>query len=87
MNFVTLQDKVIAEIQRVPEDKLTELYEVIHFFRLGVETVNSGSEEIMQFAGCWQDMSDEEFGAFLDEIAERRQRAFSRRRMRDTSPD
>ena len=87
MHATTLQAKVIEEIQRVPEDKLTELYAVIHFFRVGVETVASTSDDLMQFAGCWQDMPDEEFREFLTDLAERRQQAFSRRRGSETSLD
>ena len=34
----------------------------------------------MQFAGCWEDMQDEEFENFAEDIAERRKIAFSRRR-------
>jgi len=31
-----LQDQVIAEIKQIPADKLMEVYQLIHYFRLGL---------------------------------------------------
>lgn len=31
-----LRQKIIDELQEIPEDKLSQLYEVIHYFRLGL---------------------------------------------------
>lgn len=84
MSTSTLRSKVIEEINRVPEEKLGEVYEFIHFFRLGVETMKKTPEDIMQFAGCWQDMPEEEFEEFLTDLAERRHHAFSGRTPRET---
>ena len=84
MSASVLRRKVLEEINQMPEEKLGEVYEFIHFFRLGVETLKNSPEEIMQFAGCWQDMPDEEFEEFLAEIAERRHHAFSGRTARET---
>jgi len=79
--------EVMEEIKLVPKDRLPELYDFIHFFRLGLDTVRDDTEEIMRFAGCWQDMSDEEFKGFSQEVAERRRQAFSGRAGRDTIVD
>lgn len=32
-----LKDKIIQELENIPEDKLAELYDVIHHFRIGLE--------------------------------------------------
>jgi hypothetical protein len=32
-----LIEKIIQELQDIPEDKLVELYDLIHYFRLGLE--------------------------------------------------
>ena len=53
--------QVIDEIRLVPKDRLREIYNFIHFFRLGLEKSQNDTEDIMQFAGCWQDMKDDEF--------------------------
>jgi hypothetical protein len=31
-----LQEQLIKEIEQIPEDKLSELYDLIHYFRLGL---------------------------------------------------
>ncbi len=33
-----LIQKIVQELQDIPEDKLTELYDLIHYFRLGLES-------------------------------------------------
>jgi hypothetical protein len=38
-----IQDDIIKELQYIPEAKLVELYDLIHYFRLGL-----GSETIKQ---------------------------------------
>lgn len=78
---------IIDEIKLIPNDKLAELYDFIHFYRLGLETTKNSTLEIMSFAGCWEDMPDEEFQNFLKEISDRRRHAFSRRREDETFLD
>lgn len=31
-----LIDKIVQELQNIPEDKLAEIYDLIHYFRLGL---------------------------------------------------
>ena len=31
------KEKIIQELQNIPEDKLSEIYDLIHHFRLGLE--------------------------------------------------
>lgn len=33
-----LREKLIQEIQRIPENRLLELLDVLHYFRVGLET-------------------------------------------------
>ncbi|MBI5893408.1 MAG: hypothetical protein HZB79_07140 [Deltaproteobacteria bacterium] len=75
-----IRGRVIDEIKRIPENKLPEVYDFLHFFRLGLQKSKGGVEETMKFAGCWDDMPDKIFNDFLDEIRQRRDAAFSRRR-------
>ncbi len=85
MNVSTLRTRVLEEIRLIPENKLPDLYDFIS--RLGLEASKGNDKQIMQFAGCWQDMPDETFAEFSKELAERRQRAFLRRRNSGTSTD
>lgn len=87
MDSLELRTKVIAEINLVPKEKLSELYNFIHYFRLGIEVSNRSLEQTMQFAGSWNDMSDEMFNDFDEEIKTRRQQAFLERRNDETSFD
>ena len=32
-----LQEQIINEIKQVPNDKLAEIYDLIHYFRIGLE--------------------------------------------------
>jgi hypothetical protein len=74
---------VIEEIRLVPKNRLRDVYNFIHFFRLGLEKVQDESDDIMQFAGCWQDMTDDEFEDFSQKITDRRRQAFSGRAPRE----
>lgn len=86
MEVSEIQAKVIEEIRLVPKERLSELYDFIHFFRIGLETVVYEKDEIMRYAGCWQDMTDEEFQELSDEMIKRRRQKFSRR-ARETNID
>jgi len=79
MEASEIQDKVIEEIKLVPKERLPEIFNFIHFFRIGLKSVENAPSEIMRFAGCWQDMTDEEFKELSDEIVTRRRQTFSRK--------
>ncbi len=78
-------DQVIEELKLIPQDKLLEVYDFIHYFRVGLEQSKENKDIIMKFAGCWGDLPDEVFNEFLEEIGQRRQLAFSRRLRGETS--
>ena len=85
MNPAILRRKFIERIQRLPDEKLHELSEIIQFFRINTEHPEPCSKDnVMRFAGCWDDMSDSEFNIWLNEISERRSTSFSRRIQRET---
>lgn len=35
-----LKEKIIQELQNIPEEKLTQIYDLIHYFRLGLDLEN-----------------------------------------------
>ncbi|MEA5419495.1 hypothetical protein VB712_09680 [Spirulina sp. CCNP1310] len=81
MTSILIKNKVLQEIDLIPEDRLIDLYNFIHDFRLGLEkSQKTNNKPISAFAGCWQDMPDEIFNDFTTEIKQRRQQAFTRRR-------
>lgn len=87
MKGLGLRDKVMKEIKLIPEHELSEIYDLIHYFRIGLQQSKKDTSQIMKFAGCWQEMSDEVFSEFLDEIDQRRQQTFSRRRSSEAGID
>lgn len=87
MTPLLIKSKVLQEIELIPEDKLADLYNFIHYFRLGLERAQvTGPNPILAFAGSWKDMPDELFTDFTAEITQRRRQAFTGRR-NEGSPD
>ena len=39
-----LQDQLIEEIKQIPHEKLAEIYDLIHYFRLGLNQEKSATE-------------------------------------------
>jgi hypothetical protein len=81
MSRSDLETKVLEEIQLLSEERLAELYDIIHAFQLA----SNQTRNTMQFAGCWNDLPDETYAALTEDMAQRRQAAFSERRTRETS--
>lgn len=75
------RDKLINEINLLPEDKLTEVYNFIHYFRLGTEKTKQNKDNILSFSGAWENMNDE----YLSDISERRSNTFSSRFKRNAT--
>jgi heterodisulfide reductase subunit A-like polyferredoxin len=74
-----IRDRVMKEIKLIPEHKLSEVYDFIHYFRIGLQKSKGNVDQIMKFAGCWKDMPEKIFNEFLQDIGQRRKKAFSRR--------
>ena len=86
MSSIVLREKIDNEIKLIPDSSLDELYSLIHAFRMRLEKRNT-SESLMSFAGCWEDMSEEMFEAFSEEVVSRREQAFKSRRDREAGVD
>lgn len=83
MSRSDLETKVLEEIQLLSEERLAELYDIIHAFQLA----SNQTRNTMQFSGCWNDLPDETYTALTEDFTQRRQAAFSERRTRETSAD
>lgn len=70
--------QILEEISLIPIDRLTELYNLIHTFRTQA-TALENDNDIMQFAGAWDNMITEDFDDFLQDIEARRQTSNTRR--------
>ncbi len=78
MTSTQLREKLRDEIGEIPDSRLQEIYDVIHFFRLGLEKEAPKKSDAMRFAGAWEDMQD--FESFEAELKQRRREAFKSRR-------
>jgi hypothetical protein len=88
MSAPTVRDRLITEIQRIPDTHLEEVFNLLHFFRIGLETSQRPpADNLLSFAGTWQDMDDGIFEEFQEEIAARRRQAFRGRRADDANHD
>jgi hypothetical protein len=77
-----IKEKIIREVERLPEDKISEIYDLIHLVRIGVESqkkiIKDKRQAALKFFGIWKNMSNKE-KAVLDDIQARRQRTFRER--------
>ncbi len=78
----SIKEKIKMEVEKIPEDRIAELYNIIHSFRISIagkrgETKGS-HDTALEFFGIWKDMSPEEMRV-LEEIQSRRKRTFRER--------
>lgn len=77
-----IKERIIKEVDRLPDDKISEVYDFIHLFRVGIESqrkaIKDRHQAALKFFGIWKNMSSKE-NAALDEIKSRRQRTFRAR--------
>jgi len=88
VNAPKLRDRIADEIGRIPDSNLVEVFDLLHYFRIGIETARgTNGSAIMQFAGAWQDMNPQDVDELQQEIGARRKAAFGQRRSLDGNPD
>jgi hypothetical protein len=80
--MASIKEKIIKEVEKIPKSKIAQLYDVIHLFRMEVESPHKAPKdrriEAVKFFGIWKDMSPEE-NAVLDEILLRRKKTYRER--------
>ena len=80
MDSSQLMAQVLQEVQRIPAERLPEVYRLIHAFRVQTEAETHSPNSIMQFAGSWSNLSDETYDEtyadLIKDIETRRQQAF-----------
>jgi hypothetical protein len=80
--MASIKNKIIKEVEKIPKNKIAELYDVVHLFRIKVESPQKAPKdrrsEVVKFSGIWKDMSPEE-SAVLDELQARRKKTYRER--------
>ena len=87
MKVSPMREKLFDEIAKIPDEKLPEIFDFLHYFRLGLGVEVSTPQKILKLAGSWKDMSEDDFDEFLNDVTTRRKNAFSSRRNREASVD
>jgi hypothetical protein len=80
MKITTMREKLVDEISQIPDEKVPEIFDFIHHFRLGLNVKESNPQNILKLAGSWNDMSEADFTEFQNELKSRRKNAFTSRR-------
>ena len=77
-----IKEKIIKEVEKIPKDKIAEVYDFVHLFRIGIESqrkiIKDKRQAALKFFGIWKNISDTE-KAVLDDIQLRRQRTYRER--------
>ncbi len=77
-----IKERIIKEVDKLPEDKIAEVYDFIHLFRIGIESQKKSAKDrrqtALKFFGIWRNLSNKE-KAVLDDIQLRRQRTYRER--------
>lgn len=84
MKVSSIREQVVEEVNQIPEEKLAQILDLIHHFRLGLQLSKRKTTEVTDFAGSWKDMPEEIYQDFIRDMAHRRNMAFSRRKNRGT---
>mgnify|MGYP000849747013 CR=1 FL=1 len=81
-----IRDAILKELELLPEEKLPEIYDLIHYFRLGLQR-EPMENPTLHLAGAWSDLPDADFEGFVEDVRNRRNRAFAERPSRDSNAD
>lgn len=87
MKISSIREKVVEEVKQIPEEKLPQILDLIHRFRLGLQFSRKPTDKITSYAGCWKDMPEDIYQDFMSEVNQRRHTAFSGRRKREVYLD
>ena len=69
---------IISEINQIPIAMLQDVYNMVHSFNMKVTQKEQNRNKIMQLAGSWQDMQEEEFDDFMSVVKKERGNMFNR---------
>ena len=88
MTSAIIKTRLIDEINLIPARKLAEVYNFIHYFRLGAEKEEANTQNTsLSYAGSWNGMDSDLYDDFMADIASRRKKAFSDRRNNEAFSD
>jgi hypothetical protein len=73
MSNEPLMNRILEEVQKIPETKLEEVFNLLHSPPLGLSSSQPlPASSVLSFAGAWSDMDESTFMDFEKEIRKRR---------------
>ena len=71
MSNISIEEKIQVELKNIPKDKLHEIYDLIHYFRIGirkekiedVKSLRLASEQ--KFAELWKEENDDVWESYI----------------------
>jgi len=84
-------NNIYEKLYKIPKEKLAEVNDFIEFIlkqrsKAEKRRNHQNREKILEFAGIWEEMREDKFEDFMEEIRDRRKKFFSRR-PNETRPD
>jgi len=69
---------ILKELKNVPVDKLEDLYSIIHSLRTNTRKVDKVNQQILSFAGSFDDMPESDYNDFVKHTNQTRENLFDR---------
>jgi len=76
--MVITYEKIVNEINQIPVAFLQDVYELLHNFHIQINQKEQNRNKILQFAGSWSDLSENDFADITQEIQRNRNEMFSK---------
>ncbi len=69
---------ILKELKNIPADRLKDLYSIINSLKANKKKPASNRKKILSFAGCFSDMTEEDYSDFIHEVQKTRNNLFDR---------
>lgn len=69
---------IINELNQIPLAYLSDVYKIIHSYNSKIEQRQTNREKILEFAGSWSDIPEENFKDIMSEIHCSKEKMFNR---------
>jgi hypothetical protein len=71
-------DTIFKEIEKVPVNRLNDLYSFIHSLKCNTKTTKENRNKILSFSGSFNDMTQKDYDDFIKESTKTRNELFDR---------
>ncbi|MBI3583274.1 MAG: hypothetical protein HY096_04900 [Nitrospinae bacterium] len=71
MSNISIEEKIQVELKNIPKDKLREIYDLIHYFRIGIRKEKIEDVKLLRlaseqkFAEIWKEENDDVWESYL----------------------